>query len=48
MGDKCRVVACMKYVAEHGNTMPNATMAQDWLAKSLLRLIEQKEEFDGK
>lgn len=44
LGHKSHATACMKYVAEHGNTMPHKARAKEWLAQNPLLLIEQKEE----
>ncbi len=44
LGDQSQAIACMEYVAEHGNTMPHKAWAQDWLRRKPLFLLEQKED----
>lgn len=48
LGDQSQAIACMEYVAEHGNTMPHKAWAQEWLSRKPLFLLEQKEDFNGK
>ena len=45
LGNQSQAAECMKFVERYGNTLPCKAIAQEWLSRTSLFFLEQKENF---